>query len=184
MNIQRILFPTDFSLYSEKAKEYTLYLGEKLNASIYILHAIEPLDYPNVDEEIKQFYKELEAQMEDKLKEEKKIFEKKGLRTETNIVIGPRWRVINTFAKERSIDLIIMGSHGLKTEAGQIAIGTTSHKVIFFITLSGSGGEIRMIKAQHSPWRGQDRYSGKVANCRAYPPLQPAILRIQLKLSR
>ncbi|MER3447479.1 MAG: hypothetical protein C4291_11870 [Candidatus Dadabacteria bacterium] len=131
MDIRKILFPTDFSLYSKKAREYTLYLGERLNASIYILHAIEPLDYPDVDEEIKRFYKGLEAQMEDKLKEEKKIFEKKGLRTETNIVIGSRWRVINTFAKEKNIDLIIMGSHGLKTETGQVVIGTTSHKVIF-----------------------------------------------------
>ena|ERR1700758_1257251 len=131
MSIKRILFPTDFSLYSEKAREYTLNLGEKLNAGIYILHAIEPLDYPEIDEEIKKFYRELEVQMEKKLEEEKRFFEKKGLRAETNIVIGPRWRVINTFAKEKNIDLIIMGSHGLKTETGQIAIGTTSHKVIF-----------------------------------------------------
>ena len=131
MSIKRILFPTDFSLYSEKAREYTLQFGEKLNAGIYILHAIEPLDYPEIDEEIKKFYRELEVQMEKKLEEEKRFFEKKGLRAETNIVIGPRWRVINTFAKEKNIDLIIMGSHGLKTETGQIAIGTTSHKVIF-----------------------------------------------------
>src|SRR5579884_3009678 len=127
MNIQRILFPTDFSLYSEKARDYALYLGEKLHANVYILHAIEPLDYPDIDAEIKEFYKGLEAQMEKK----KKIFEKRGFQVETNIVIGPRWRVINTFAKEKNIDLIVMGSHGLKTESGQLAIGTTSHKVTF-----------------------------------------------------
>ncbi len=131
MNIRRILFPTDFSLLSEKAREYALNLGEKLNASICLLHAIEPLDYPEVDEEIKKFYKGLEVQMEKKIEEERKIFEKRGLRAETNIVIGPRWRVINTFAKKKNIDLIIIGSHGLKTKTGQLAIGTTSHKVIF-----------------------------------------------------
>jgi nucleotide-binding universal stress UspA family protein len=131
MDIRRILFPTDFSLYSENAREYALYLGEKLHANVYILHAIEPLDYPEIDAEIKQFYKGLEAQMEKKLEEEKKIFEKKGFRVETNIVLGPRWRVINTFAKEKNIDLIIMGSHGLKTETGQLLVGTTSHKVTF-----------------------------------------------------
>jgi nucleotide-binding universal stress UspA family protein len=131
MKIERILFPTDFSVYSEKAREYALYLGEKLSAAIYILHAIEPLDYPDIDEEVKKFYKELEVAMEKKIEEERQIFEKKGLRVEKNIVIGSRWRVINTFAKEKSIDLIIMGSHGLKTETGQLAIGTTSHKVTF-----------------------------------------------------
>ncbi|MCI0454331.1 MAG: universal stress protein [Candidatus Dadabacteria bacterium] len=131
MDIRRILFPTDFSVYSEMPREYTIYLGDKLKASIYILHAIEPLEYPEVDAEVKKFYKELERQMEKKIEEEREFFEKKGLRTETSIVIGPRWRVINTFAKEKNIDLIIMGSHGLKTETGQMAIGTTSHKVIF-----------------------------------------------------
>ncbi len=132
MNIQRILFPTDFSLYSEKAREYAIYLGEKIKASIYILHAIEPLEYSDkIDKEVKEFYKELEVHMEKKLEAEKEIFEKKGLQAETNIVIGSRWRVINTFAKEKNIDLIIMGSHGLKTESGQFTIGTTSHKVVF-----------------------------------------------------
>ncbi|MGH7890579.1 MAG: universal stress protein, partial [Thermodesulfobacteriota bacterium] len=42
--MQKILFPTDFSLHSAKAREYAIYLGEKLGATIYILHAIEPLD--------------------------------------------------------------------------------------------------------------------------------------------
>ncbi|MBI2487949.1 MAG: universal stress protein, partial [Deltaproteobacteria bacterium] len=124
MNIQRILFPTDFSLHSVKAREYAIYLGEKLGASLYILHEIEPLDYTDIDAEVKQFYKDIEAQMEKKIKEEENIFEKRGLRVEKIIVIGPRWRVINTFAKEKKIDLIIMGSHGLKSETGQLAIGT------------------------------------------------------------
>jgi nucleotide-binding universal stress UspA family protein len=133
MNIERILFPTDFSRYSEKAREYTLYLGEKLNASIYILHAIEPLDYSEaeIDLEVKRFYKELETQMEKKIEREKEIFRQRGLRVEKHIVIGQRWRVINTFAKEKNIDLIVMGSHDLKTDTGKMAIGTTSHRVIF-----------------------------------------------------
>lgn len=78
MKIQRILFPTDFSVYSEKAREYTLYLGEKLKASIDIIHAIEPLEYPEIDEEIKKFYKELEKQMEKKIEEERDFREKRG----------------------------------------------------------------------------------------------------------
>ena len=131
MNVERILFPTDFSVYSENARDCTVYLGTKLNAKIYILHAIEPLEYPDVDEEIKKFFDEVELQMENKIEREKEIFEKKGLQVEADTVVGSRWRVINTFAKEKNIDLIIMGSHGLKTETNQLALGTTSHKVIF-----------------------------------------------------
>ena len=37
---------------------------------------------------------------------------------DTDIVIGPRWRVIDTYAEEKGIDLIIMGSHGIRAESG------------------------------------------------------------------
>lgn len=131
MDIKSVLFPTDFSVHSEKAREYTIYLGKKLNASIYILHVIEPLDYPDVDAEVKRFYKDLEVQMEKKIEEEKGIFEKQGLKVNKSILIGQRWRVINTVAKEKKIDLIVMGSHGIKTHTGELTIGTTSHKVVF-----------------------------------------------------
>src|SRR3989337_15116 len=103
MKIKRILFPTDFSVYSEKAREYTIYLGEELNASIYIIHAIEPLEYPGIDEEIKKFYKELEKQMERKIEDEREIFGKKGVKAQTNIIIGPRWRVNPLFSKDFSL---------------------------------------------------------------------------------
>lgn len=105
MNIDRILFPTDFSVYSDNARDFTKYLGSKLNAKIYILHAIEPLEYPDLDEEIKKFFDEVELQMENKIEKEKEIFQRKGLQVEANTVVGSRWRVINTFAKEKDIDL-------------------------------------------------------------------------------
>jgi nucleotide-binding universal stress UspA family protein len=131
MKIEKILFPTDFSEYSEKARDYTIYLAKKLNAKIFILHAIEPLEYPEVDEEVKKFLDEVELQMENKIEKEKELFLKNGLRVQTDMVVGPRWRVVNAFAREKKIDLIVMGSHGLRTETNQIALGTTSHKVIF-----------------------------------------------------
>ena len=49
----------------------------------------------------------------------------------TKVVIGPRWRTINTFAREYETDLIIMGPHGIRNLEGEISVGTTSHKVMF-----------------------------------------------------
>ena len=62
---------------------------------------------------------------------EKEVFERRGVGVHTDIVIGPRWKVINTYAREKEIDLIIMGTHGIRTETGDISVGTTSHKVMF-----------------------------------------------------
>lgn len=131
MKIEKILFPTDFAPRSANAREHALYLARALGASVYLLHAIEPLRYEEADEEIREFYRTLEAQMQEKMADEKDIFEKSGLDVQTDILIGPRWRVINTYAEEKGVDLIIMGSHGVRTESGEVSLGTTSHKVMF-----------------------------------------------------
>jgi len=131
LKIEKILFPTDFSPKSRSAREYALYLAGALGAEVYLLHAIEPLKYEEVDEEIREFYRTLETQMGEKMSGEKEIFEKNGLTVDTDIVIGPRWKVINTYAGENGIDLIIMGSHGIRTDTGEVSVGTTSHKVMF-----------------------------------------------------
>jgi nucleotide-binding universal stress UspA family protein len=131
LKIEKILFPTDFAPRSKNAGEHALYLARALGASVYLLHAIEPLKYDEVDDEIKEFYKTLETQMGEKMAAEKEIFDKSGLSVYTDIVIGPRWRVINTYAGEKGIDLIIIGSHGLRAESGEVSVGTTSHKVMF-----------------------------------------------------
>ncbi|MEQ9618830.1 MAG: universal stress protein [Deltaproteobacteria bacterium] len=131
MKIAKILFPTDFSSRSLSAREYVLYLAEALESTVYLLHAIEPLEYDQIDQEIKEFYRNLEGQLEEKMRHEQEVFEKRGLNVHTEIIIGPRWRVINSYAKDKNIDLIIMGSHGLKTETGELSVGTTSHRVMF-----------------------------------------------------
>jgi len=130
MKIERILYPTDFSTKSEKAREHAIYMAQSLNSSLHLLHAIEPLDYEEMDEEILGFYKGLENQLEVKMESEIKVFEDAGLETQAEIIIGPRWKVINNYAKENNIDLIVMGSHGVRNETGNILVGTTSHKVM------------------------------------------------------
>lgn len=131
MKIKKILYPTDFSNKSYNAREHAIYMAQSLDSSLYLLHAIEPLDYDEMDDEIINFYKELENQLEKKMEAEKKKFESAGVSTEDKIIIGPRWKVINNFAKEYQIDLIVMGSHGVRTDSGEISVGTTSHKVMF-----------------------------------------------------
>lgn len=131
MKIEKILFPTDFSIKSVKAREHAIYLAGLVDAPVFILHAIEPFDYDEMDDEIMGFYRELEMQLKDKMEKEKELFVSSGLGVHTDIVIGPRWRVINTYASEHGIDLIVMGSHGVRTETGELSVGTTSHRVMF-----------------------------------------------------
>lgn len=131
MKIARILYPTDFSKRSENAREHAIYLAKSLNCSLHLLHAIEPLDYDEIDDETLEFYKELEDKLEKKMEIEEEIFEASGITIQNEIIIGPRWKVINNYAIEHDIDLTIMGSHGIRSESGELSVGTTSHKVMF-----------------------------------------------------
>ena len=131
MKIDKILFPTDFSARTRNAREHAIYLASALGADLYLLHAIEPLKYEEADDEIREFYRTLEAQMAEKMAGEREIFEKNGITVVTDILIGPRWKVINAYAQEKAIDLIVMGSHGIRTDTGEVSVGTTSHKVMF-----------------------------------------------------
>lgn len=132
MEIKKILFPTDFSRHSENAREYSLHLAEKLKSAVYLLHAIEPLEYTEeVDEELNNFYDELTAQLNEKMKKEKIHFDSLGVETHTDLIIGPRLEVINNYASEKKVDLVIIGSHGIRTAEGDLSIGTISHKIMF-----------------------------------------------------
>lgn len=128
--IKKIVFPTDFSKYSLKAREYVVELAKSLNSKVYILHAIEPIQYEEDDEEIKQFYINIEIEVDKKIEQEKNFFIERDIDAYTDTVVGSSWKVINTYAKEKEIDLIVMGSHGFKSENDEIVIGTTSHKVV------------------------------------------------------
>ncbi|NIP31002.1 MAG: universal stress protein [Candidatus Dadabacteria bacterium] len=128
--INRIVFPTDFSIYSANAREYVMELAKSLGSKVYIIHAIEPIKYEEDDEEIQEFYKKIELEIENKIENEKEYFIENDITVYTDTIIGPSWKVINTYAKEKDIDLIVMGSHGYKTERDEIVIGTTSHKVV------------------------------------------------------
>jgi len=131
MKIESILYPTDFSTKTEYAREHAIYMAQSLDCPLHILHAIEPLDYDEMDDEILEFYKDLESQLEKKMEAEKEIFNSAGVTIQAEIIIGPRWKVINNYASENNIDLIVMGSHGVRSESGELSVGTTSHKVMF-----------------------------------------------------
>ncbi|MEM4658653.1 MAG: universal stress protein [Candidatus Methanosuratincola sp.] len=129
--IEKILFPTDFSPISSKAREHVIFLAKALNSFVYILHAIEPLQAADeeLDEEISRFYSEIEREVGRKLEKEIEIFQSEGIGVQPTIVIGKRWAMINTFAKDYDVDLVVIGSHGFRAGDRAVALGTTSHKV-------------------------------------------------------
>ncbi len=131
MKLNRILFPTDFAELSLRAREYVVSLAKHYGASVYILHAIEPVELyeEEVDEEIEKFYDDIKRDVESKIEREREYFQKLGIEALSSVIVGKRWSTINSFARDNEIDLVVVGSHSIRTKEGKISIGTTSHKV-------------------------------------------------------
>jgi nucleotide-binding universal stress UspA family protein len=134
MNIQRILVPVDFLPASEYAIEYGSYLAKAFSAEIFLLHILESEQmYPpewfgsknqNADSRF------IRKKVSEKLGEHSKNIKKKyGIVSKTILTIGKPATKIAETVLERSINLIVMGTHGA-SGFEEFFIGHTAHKVV------------------------------------------------------
>ena len=132
-NIKNILFPTDFSENSNYAFDYALTLAKKFEARLYILHVIHELIdttgfyVPNIslDQLQNDLVKGAEEMMDRFIKE--KMGDFKDYDT-MNIIGLPHIEVMNV-AKDKGIDMIVMGTHG-RTGIDRVLFGSTAEKVV------------------------------------------------------
>ena len=133
INIKKVLFPTDFSENSNYAFDYAVGLAQKLNARLYVLHVIHELIdttgfyIPNIS--LDQLQKDLEKGAEEMM--DKFCGERMGdfKDYEPMNVIGLPHIEILSVAKEKGIDMIVMGTHG-RTGIDRVLFGSTAEKVL------------------------------------------------------
>lgn len=130
---KRILVPLDFSPLSHNALQYASVLARQADASITIVHVIEPEIPPsyeglimappnismnggiNVEKNLKTVVKELRVQTE--------------LKVNGNIRRGFAAQEIVDAAKEFDVDLIVIATHGY-TGWKHFCIGSTAERVV------------------------------------------------------
>lgn len=142
--LKRILCPVDFSRYAAYAARYALAFAESYRAEVLLLQVEEPgiscgtLDYAGVDG-ISPFYAigEMSVQRDDtsepeldedsklnRLAEDLRVSHHGVAITPLRTVGRPFVEIVRT-AREREVDLIVMGTHG---RTG--LIGSTAEKVV------------------------------------------------------
>jgi nucleotide-binding universal stress UspA family protein len=132
---KRILVPTDFSDYSDKALKQALELAKQYNAKVYVLHVAEPIkqcagDYCLDSSAVKQAEDVEILQAKEKMQKELKNFsEFQDIEVITDIREGEPAQEILKEQEERGVDLIVMPSHG---RAGFVKrlMGLISEKVM------------------------------------------------------
>jgi len=133
IKLQRILVPIDFSDHSKSALKYAISFAQQFKASIDLIYVVEPtvypadfsfgqIGFPNVEEELQVHGNE---ELENLIKKEigSKVGARKVVRT------GKPFYEINQYALERSIDLIIIATHG-HSGMEHILFGSTAEKVV------------------------------------------------------
>lgn len=114
--IKTILFPTDFSDYSNLAKKCAFSFARQYDAKIVAIHAIELVaDFAHIytpqlttDEVVEIMWRDAEARMQDLFSED----EKKEVAIETIVKQGKAYLEIIETAKEKNADLIVISTHG------------------------------------------------------------------------
>jgi nucleotide-binding universal stress UspA family protein len=134
IKIKKILYPTDFSESSLEALKYALSFAKEYRAKLVILHVIneniftESLNLPRVVS-IDTLEKEMVREAEKRMKSLLPAATRKTVERETVILKGAPFLEIIRFAREKDIDLIIIGTHG-RSGFQQIIFGSTAEKVV------------------------------------------------------
>ncbi|MGO9611880.1 MAG: universal stress protein [Dissulfurispiraceae bacterium] len=133
MKIKSILLPTDFSDGSLYALSYAVDMAKANDAKLYLLHVLydiasaSGLYIPHTSVDV--MYRE----MEETAKKELERFgwqQREGLKNvEYSVIRGLPYEEILKCAKEKNIDLIVIGTHG-KTGIDRVIFGSTAQRVV------------------------------------------------------
>ncbi len=134
IDLHRILIPTDFSKHSENALTYALAFAEKFGAELYLLHVVQDLalfipDAVTVAPPIAPPVEQLTAAVREALNNVVREHRLEQSPVHVEVREGAPFYEIIRFAKEKDIDLIVMGTHG-HSGLAHVLLGSVSEKVV------------------------------------------------------
>lgn len=133
LKIERILCPTDFSDFSERAYDYGLSLARHYDAELILLHVVRPviIGYPEyaIPDSVSEFYGELHEHAEEQLREFAKVHAEGGVPARVAVEEGVVTESILDFAQENAVDMIVMGTHG-RRGFQRLTLGSVTERVL------------------------------------------------------
>jgi nucleotide-binding universal stress UspA family protein len=134
IDLHRILVPTDFSKHSENALKYAVAFAEKFGAELHLLHVVQDLALflpdavtamPPVTPPVEQLTAAVRVAL-DRLIEEHQL---QRLKVQTEVREGTPFYEIIHCAREKDVDLIVMGTHG-RSGLVHVLLGSVTEKVV------------------------------------------------------
>ncbi len=114
MHVRQILFPTDFSPPSEAAQRVAAELARETGATLHVIHVVPPVTDPSLPaERLTKLAQDIGG----------------GLSLTTALLDGYAGREIVRYARERHIELIVVGTHG-RTGLSRAILGSVAESVV------------------------------------------------------
>jgi nucleotide-binding universal stress UspA family protein len=134
IDLKRILIPTDFSKFSKVALEYAAALAEKFGSELFLLHVAQNLgvmipDMVNVMPPILPPEEQMTAAVREALGRIIKESQLERFKVSPEVRQGTPFYEIIQLAKEKNIDLIVMGTHG-HSGLVHVLMGSVTEKVV------------------------------------------------------
>jgi nucleotide-binding universal stress UspA family protein len=134
IDLRRILVPTDFSKHSQRALIYAAALAEKFGAEIFLLHVVQDFavflpDLVTATPPALPPRDQLTSAVREALERTVRENHVEGLRLHPEAREGTPYHEIVTFAREKEIDLVVMGTHG-RTGLAHLLLGSVTERVV------------------------------------------------------
>jgi universal stress protein A len=133
--MKKILVPTDFSKFSDKALKQAVEMAKQNKAKIYLLHVVGVvqqcavdycLDQQTIDALDKKSIKSSEDMMQ---KQIKKVVNSRDVEIISYVVKGTPYHEILKEQEDKKIDLIVIATHGRTGLIGHL-LGSVAEKVV------------------------------------------------------
>lgn len=131
MNIQSILFPTDFSHYNEAALDYASRLAAESGAKLHLVHVHDTRELNTAMGEASTIYVDAWQKERSRAERQLKVMVPTvvDVAYEHHALQGVPDAEIVEFAKEHKIDLIVMSSHG-RSGLTRLVMGSVAENVM------------------------------------------------------
>lgn len=130
IEIKNILVPYDFSETAKIALEHAGTLAGKFKATITLLHVKEPFAMSRMEDQEKNNSNQNYSENANKRMEEDTFkFRVLGIKTDYLIEDGKLYKIVEKVSKDKDIDLIVIGTHGVKGR-DSFFLGSNAYKVV------------------------------------------------------
>jgi nucleotide-binding universal stress UspA family protein len=134
IDLHRLLVPTDFGKSSDNALTYAIAFAQKFGAEVWLLHVVQDLSLfipeavfitPPPAPPVEQFIAAARTALERVVAR----LNVDGVSVHSEVGVGPPYDEIVRVAREKAIDLIVMGTHG-HTGLAHVLLGSVAEKVV------------------------------------------------------